>query len=120
MATKHFTITENQEAWERYSTDFLKGLEGDELAKKKVSLAQYGCSVRAFENAVKKPFRSITAEDMEAFAEQTGKKGKFAHVNGFLLACLTNGYIKNTNTDFLICLLPDAYKVLGRMIAENA
>lgn len=119
--SKNFAVPENQRVWEIYYNNAVSCVPTEDveaMAKKKTSLAQYACSLRAFENTVGKPFDCITVEDMEAFAEQTGKKGKFAHVSGFLLTCLTNGWVKSLDKEFLIYLLPDAYKALGRMIAE--
>ena len=59
MATKSFIIPENQKAWEAYYENAMKGFteeKPDELAKKKVSIAQYKCGVMAFEQFVRKPF----------------------------------------------------------------
>ena len=122
MAVKNFILEENQAVWDAYYNNAMKDVSTEnpeELAKKKVSLAQYKCGVIAFEQYIGKSFDNITAKDMEEFAEHTDKKNKLAHVNAFLLASVSNGYINNIDTEFLISLLPKEYKKIGRMIAEN-
>lgn len=122
MAVKNFLLKENQAVWNAYYDNAINGFSEEEnpeeFAKKKVSLAQYKCGVLAFEQYVKKSFDEITATDIESFAEHTDKKNKLAHVNAFLLISVSNGYINNTDTEFLISLLPKEYKNIGRMIAE--
>lgn len=89
-----------------------------ELYKKKTSVAQYKPVVISFEQHINKPFDEITANDIESFATSTEKKNKLNHLNAFLLSSVTNGYIKSSDLDLLITLLPEAYRKVGRMIAE--
>lgn len=130
MAEKRFMFDENQNAWESYYNGIMenwaeenKGLDSeafaDGYAKKKISILQYKPVALAFEQYVGKSFDSITAQDIETFAEHTDKKSKLAHLNAFLLVCVTNGYIENSDIEFLICLLPETYRHIGRMIAGN-
>ena len=90
-----------------------------ELSKKKTSVAQYKPVVIAFEQYVKKSFNDITVNDIEAFAEHTDKQSKLNHLNAFLVAGITNGYIENTDLELLISLLPKEYRKLGMMIARK-
>lgn len=87
--------------------------------KKKISVLQYKPVALCFEQFTGKPFDSVTAHDIESFADHTDKKSKLSHLNAFLLVSVTNGYIRNNDTEFLISLLPKEYKAIGRMIAEN-
>lgn len=122
MAVKNFLLEENQKAWDAYYNNAMKDFSEDnseEFAKKKVSLAQYKCGVIAFEQYVKKSFNDVTAKDIETFTKHTDKKNKLAHLNAFLLASVSNGYISNTDTEFLIALLPKEYRKLGKMIVGN-
>ena len=120
MAVKNFLLEENQAIWDAYYNNAMTGFSEEnpeEYAKKKVSLAQYKCGVVAFEQYIKKSFHNITTTDIEAFTEHTDKKNKLAHLNAFLFASISNGYIDNTDTEFLISLLPKEYRTLGKMIA---
>lgn len=127
MAEKKFMLEENQFVWESYYSNIMETfmeennaeIGNEAYSKKKISLLQYKPVAIAFEAYVGKSFDYITAEDIKAFAEYTDKKSKLAHLNAFLLASVTNGYIVNDDTDFLISLLPKEYKKLGKMIAEN-
>lgn len=120
MAVKNFLIEENQAIWDEYYNNAMKGFSEEnpnEYAKKKVSLAQYKCGVIAFEQYIQKPFAETTAMDIKTYSEATDKKNKLAHLNAFLIASVSNGYINNTDTEFLISLLPKEYRQIGRMIA---
>ena len=120
MAVKNFLLEENQAIWDAYYNNAMIGFSEEnpeEYAKKKVSLAQYKCGVVAFEQYIKKSFHNITITDIEAFMEHTDKKNKLAHLNAFLLVSISNGYIDNTDTEFLIALLPKEYRKIGKMIA---
>ena len=130
MAVKNFTLAENQAVWDSYYNNILNAWTEenqnrsdkdflDGVNKKKISVLQYKPVALCFEQFTGKSFDSVTAQDIEAFADHTDKKSKLAHLNAFLLVSVTNGYIKNTDTDFLISLLPKEYKSIGRMIAEN-
>lgn len=118
MASKFFALEENQKAWEAYYNNALKDIPEADLDKKKVSLAQYKSGVMAFENHISKPFNTVTATDMESFAQAEPKKNKVAFTNAFLLSCISNGFIVNTDTEFLIGLLPKEYRKIGSMIAK--
>lgn len=118
MAVSKFILEENQRAWDAYYNNAIKDISDAELEKKKISLAQYKCGVVAFEKHIVKPFNKVTATDMESFARATDKKNKIAFTNAFLLASVSNGFIVNTDTEFLISLLPKEYRVIGRIIAK--
>lgn len=130
MAEKKFTREENQRVWDSYYNNIMEVWteENKELTneaflekfnKKKISLLQYKPVAIAFEQYIGKSFDDITETDIEIFAENTDKKSKLAHLNSFLLTSVTNGYIKNKDSKFLISLLPKEYKVLGKMLAES-
>lgn len=129
MARKDFMFNENQNAWDSYYNNILDAWmeENQELDdntftekynKKKISVLQYKPVALAFEQYIQKSFDRVTADDIESFAEHTDKKSKLSHLNAFLLACVSNGYIVNSDTEFLISLLPKEYKIIGRMIAN--
>lgn len=130
MAEKKFTREENQAVWNSYYNNIMevwteenKGLSNEEFLekfnKKKISLLQYKPVAIAFEQYIGKSFDDITADDIEVFAENTDKKSKLNHLNAFLLTSVSNGYIKNKDSKFLISLLPKEYKTLGKMLVEN-
>ena len=130
MAEKRFTIYDNQNVWNFYYTNAMEtwaeenqNLESkafnEGYNKKKTSILQYKPIALSFESYIKKSFDNITAEDIENFAQHTDKKSKLAHLNAFLLTSVSNGYIQNTNLEFLIGLLPKEYRKLGKMIAGN-
>ena len=81
-------------------------------------LQQYKPIVLEFEEFVNKSFDEITADDIDKFSGVTSKKNKLNHLNAFLLSGIKSGIIKNTNKDFLISLLPEIYREIGRKIAE--
>ena len=81
-------------------------------------LQQYKPIVLEFEEFVNKSFDEITADDIDKFSSVTSKKNKLNHLNAFLLSGIKSGIIKNTNKDFLISLLPEIYREIGRKIAE--
>lgn len=118
MAVSKFIFEENQIAWESYYNNAMVGILEADIEKKKVSLAQYKCGVIAFEKHIMKPFSNVTLEDMESFAKATDKKNKIAFTNAFLLTSVSNGFIVNIDTEFLIGLLPKEYRTIGRMIAK--
>lgn len=119
MAVSKFILEENQRAWEAYYDNAMKDIPEEDMEKKKVSLAQYKCGVIAFEKHIAKPFSKVTAEDIESFAKAMDKKNKVAFTNAFLLASISNGFIVNTDTEFLISLLPKEYRAIGKMIAKR-
>lgn len=89
-----------------------------ESKKRRMCLQQYKPVVLEFEEFVNKSFDEITADDIDKFSNITSKKNKLNHLNSFLLSGVKNGLIKNTDKDFLISLLPEIYKEIGRKIAE--
>ena len=126
---KNFLFSENQNAWDSYYNNIMeswteenKELDSESFTKKfnskKISVLQYKPVSLAFEQYIQKPFNNATAMDIESFAEHTDKKSKLSHLNAFLLACVTNGYVVNNDTEFLISLLPKEYRVIGRMIVN--
>lgn len=119
MAVSKFILEENQRAWDAYYNNAMKDVPEAEQEKKKISLAQYKCGVIAFEKHIVKSFGEITAEDMESFAKATDKKNKMAFTNAFLFASISNGFIVNTDTEFLISLLPKEYRAIGKMISKK-
>jgi len=86
--------------------------------KKKQSLQQYKPIILQFEKYIKKSFNDITANDIEKFRKITEKKNRISHFNGFMIYCIENEIIKNRNKEFLISLLPESYRKLGKLIAE--
>lgn len=119
MAVSKFILEENQRAWDAYYNNAMKDIPEADKKKKDVSLAQYKCGVIAFEKHIEKPFSKVTAKDLESFAKATDKKNKVSFTNAFLLASVSNGFIVNTDTEFLISLLPKEYRTIGRMIAGD-
>lgn len=126
---KKFIFNENQNAWDSYYNNIMeswteenKELDNDTFTekfnKKKISVLQYKPVAICFEEYIQKPFNNATAMDIESFAEHTDKKSKLSHLNAFLLACVTNGYVVNNDTEFLIGLLPKEYRVIGKMIVN--
>lgn len=88
-----------------------------EYRKKKTSVQQYKPVVLEFEKNVNKSFNEITADDVEEFIEKTAKKNKINHLKGFLQECVSTGLIDNKDSDFLIMLLPEDYKYIGKLLA---
>ena len=86
-----------------------------EYIRKKQSIQQYKPVILRFENYTKKSFNAASAEDIEKFRRV---EKKINHFNAFMVYCVNNGIIQNTNKDFLISLLPEIYRYIGRMIAE--
>ena len=84
--------------------------------RKKQSLQQYKPIVLQFEEYVGKSFNDITTKDIEEFSEVTEKQNKLNHLNAFLLYCVSNGVLKNRDKEFLISLLPETYRELGKII----
>lgn len=89
-----------------------------ESKKRRMCLQQYKPVVLEFEEFVDKSFDEITAEDIDNFSNVTSKKNKLNHLNAFLLSGVKNGTINNTDKDFLISLLPEIYREIGRKIAD--
>lgn len=85
--------------------------------KKKQSLQQYKPIVLQFEEYVGKSFNEITAKDVEEFRVVTDKPHRVNHLNAFFIYCVSNGVMKNSNKEFLISLLPDIYREVGKVIA---
>ena len=86
--------------------------------RKKQSLQQYKPVVLQFEEYIGKSFNEITTKDIEEFGEVTDKQNKLNHLNAFLLYCVSNGVLKNKDKEFLISLLPETYRELGKIIGE--
>lgn len=89
-----------------------------ESKKRRMCLQQYKPVVLEFEEFVNKSFDEITADDIDKFSSITSKKNKLNHLNAFLLSGVKSGIIKNTDKYFLISLLPEIYREIGRKIAE--
>ena len=85
--------------------------------KKKQSLQQYKPIVLQFEEYVGKSFNEITAKDVKEFRVVTDKPHRVNHLNAFFIYCVSNGVMKNSNKEFLISLLPDIYREVGKAIA---
>lgn len=86
-----------------------------EYIRKKQSIQQYKPVILRFEDYIKKSFNTVFAEDVEKFRMV---EKKINHFNAFMVYCVNNGIIQNNNKDFLISLLPEIYRDIGRMIAE--
>lgn len=86
-----------------------------EYIKKKQSLQQYKPVILKFESYIRKSFNYVSGEDIEKFRMV---ERIINHLNAFIVYCVNNGIIQNNNKDFLISLLPDRYRDIGRMIAE--
>lgn len=130
MAVKNFLLNENQKVWDSYYNSILESwkeenreLDNEKFVegfnKKKISVLQYKPITVEFESYINKSFNNITVADIEDFARDTTKKSKLSHLNAFLLAGVTSGNIECNDTKVLICLLPEAYRKLGKMIAGN-
>ena len=90
-----------------------------EYRRKKMSVQQYKPIVLDFEKIVGKSFHKVSSQDVEKFKNTTSKKNKLNHLNAFLLYCVTNRIIENENKDFLILLLPELYRNVGKLLAGN-
>ena len=89
--------------------------------KEYLATVQFGSATTTYDIEGQKTFisdRKITADDIDKFSGVTSKKNKLNHLNAFLLSGIKSGIIKNTNKDFLISLLPEIYREIGRKIAE--
>jgi len=89
-----------------------------EYRKKKMSVQQYKPIVLEFEEMVGKSFNEITANDIEDFFQITTKTNKINHFNAFLRDCVSTGLIKNRDIDFLIILLPEIYRTIGKILVD--
>lgn len=87
--------------------------------KKKQSIQQYKPTILKFEKSCKKSFNCVTANDIELFRNSGIKMDKRNHFNGFMIYCVSNEIIKNDNKEFLLCLLPDAYKKIGELLLNE-
>lgn len=87
--------------------------------KKKQSIQQYKPTILKFEKSCKKSFNCVTANDIELFRNSGIKMDKRNHFNGFMIYCVSNEIIKNGNKEFLLCLLPDAYKKIGELLLNE-
>ena len=85
--------------------------------KKKQSLQQYKPIVLQFEEYIGKSFNDVTAKDVEEFRQVTDKPHRINHLNAFFIYCVRVGVMKNRDKEFLIGLLPDIYKEVGKVIA---
>lgn len=90
-----------------------------ESKKRRMCLQQYKPIILEFEEFVNKSFDEIIADDIERFSCVTSKKNKLNHLNAFLLNGIKAGTIKNNDKEFLISLLPEIYREIGRKIAES-
>lgn len=89
-----------------------------ESKKRRMCLQQYKPIILEFEEFVNKSFDEITAEDIDKFSNVTSKKNKLNHLNAFLLSGVKAGSINSTDKEFLISLLPEIYREIGRKIAD--
>lgn len=89
-----------------------------EFIRKKQSIQQYKPIVMSFERFVNKPFNKLTSDDLELFKKATTQKCRLAHLNAFLLECISRKIIVVLDVEFLINLLPSIYQDVGRRIAE--
>lgn len=90
-----------------------------EFRKKKMSVQQYKPIVLEFENVIGKSFNEISAKDVEEFLMTTKKINRINHFNAFLRDCVTTGLITVKDKDFLILLLPEVYRSIGKMLIES-
>lgn len=90
-----------------------------EFRKKKMSVQQYKPIVLEFEKFVNKSFNEIYAKDIEEFVKVTSKTNRINHFNAFLRDCVNTGLIKNRDKNFLLALLPEIYRNIGKMLVEN-
>lgn len=88
--------------------------------KKRQSIQQYKPTILKFEELCKKSFNCVTANDVEQFRNSVLKIDKRNHFNGFMIYCVSNGIIKNENKDFLLSLLPNAYKKIGELLLKES
>lgn len=90
-----------------------------EYRKKKMSVQQYKPIVLEFEEFVGKSFNQISAKEIEDFLKSTQKNNRINHFNAFIRDCVNTGLITNRNKDFLIMLLPEGYRSIGKMLIEG-
>ena len=83
--------------------------------RKKQSIQQYKPVILRFENYIKKSFNDVSGKDLEKFRRM---EKKINHFNAFMIYCVTNKIIQNNNKDFLIGLLPEIYRGIGKIIFE--
>lgn len=83
--------------------------------RKKQSIQQYKPVILRFENYIKKSFNDVSGKDLEKFRRV---EKKINHFNAFMIYCVTNKIIQNNNKDFLIDLLPEIYRGIGKIIVE--
>ncbi len=83
--------------------------------RKKQSIQQYKPVILRFENYIKKSFNDVSGKDLEKFRRV---EKKINHFNAFMIYCVTNKIIQNNNKDFLIGLLPEIYRGIGKIIVE--
>jgi len=117
-----YTEKEKEEKIKRLSGYSYKGKDNltpykYEFRRKKQSVQQYKPILLEFEQYVGKPFNEITAKDIEEFSKVTTKANKLNHFNAFFRDCISTGIINNRDKDFLISLLPEVYKNIGRMLS---
>ena len=89
-----------------------------EYRKKKMSVQQYKPIVLEFEEVVGKSFNDISVKDIEDFLKTTTKTNRINHFNAFLRDCVSTGLIKNRDIEFLIALLPEVYRTIGKILVE--
>lgn len=82
--------------------------------RKKQSIQQYKPVILRFENFIKKSFNDVSVEDLKIFRRV---EKKINHFNAFMIYCVSNKIIQNNNRDFLIGLLPEIYRDIGKIIA---
>lgn len=89
-----------------------------EFRRKKMSVLQYKPILLEFEEFVGKSFNDVTTQDMEKFIKVTTKTNKINHFNAFFRDCVSSEIIKNRDKNFLIGLLPEVYRSIGKMLAK--
>ncbi len=90
-----------------------------EYRKKKMSVQQYKPIILEFEEVIGKSFNDITSEDIKRFLDSTNKAKKINHFYAFFRECVNRCFIQNKDIDFLLDLLPDEYRNIGKKIVEN-
>ena len=127
---ENFTKLSNQTYSLKKEQECLKKLSGYnkksitpydfEFIRKKQSIQQYKPIVMSFERFVNKPFNKLTSDDLDSFKKSTSQKCRLAHLHAFFLECVSRKIIIASNVGFIICLLPDIYQNIGRIIAETS
>ena len=90
-----------------------------EYRKKKMSVQQYKPIVLEFEEFVGKSFNEISAKEIDDFLKTTQKTNRINHFNAFIRDCVNAGLITNRDKDFLVMLLPEVYRSIGKMLIEG-